>query len=235
MTEPPAPGSASIEQRRPEFTWEVSRTRWRAAEPDLHLTWGIEVGGHAFVDKASSYGVFGRSSAVLEIGPGYGRLLAAALDRGVAFGSWLGVDLSAHNVEHLRTTFRQPNVRFVQDEIETLSLDSPVDSAISSLTFKHLFPSFERGLQRVAGHLRPGGVVAFDLIEGDGRLVEHDGVTYVRSYRRDEVQEILARAGLELVAFDEVLHHPRHPTTARLLVVARTPGLGGRHGRAPAR
>jgi SAM-dependent methyltransferase len=223
MTDATGPGPASIEQVEAGFTWEVSRTRWRAAEPDMHLTWGIEVGGHPFIEKASSYGVFGPAAAVLEVGPGYGRLLAAALDRGVEFGSWLGVDLSAHNVEHLGTTFRQANVRFVQDDIETLSLDAPVSSMISSLTFKHLFPSFENALRRVARLVRPGGVVAFDLIEGHGRLVEADGVTYVRSYGRGEVEEIVDRAGLELVAFDRVLHHPDHPTTARLLVVARTP------------
>jgi hypothetical protein len=41
---------------------------------------------------------------------------------------------------------------------------------------------------------------------------------YVRRYSRGEVESILSDVGLELVAFDEVEHHPEH---TRLLVVAK--------------
>lgn len=92
--------------------------------------------------------------------------------------------------------------------------------AISSLTFKHLFPSFDNALRNLAHHLGAGGVIAFDLIEGSGSVVEDDGETFVRRYQRGEVTEMVGRAGLELVAFDEVVHHRAMPATARLLVVA---------------
>ena len=45
-------------------------------------------------------------------------------------------------------------------------LDGPGDALISSLTFKHLYPTFEKALVNLTGQLRPGAVVAIDLIEG---------------------------------------------------------------------
>ena len=58
----------------------------------------------------------------------------------------------------------------------------------------------------------------FDLIEGSRRFFEDDDVTYIRWYERGEVEELLDASGLDLVAFEEVRHHP---TLARLLVVGR--------------
>jgi hypothetical protein len=43
-------------------------------------------------------------------------------------------------------------------------------------------------------------------------------VTYIREYGRAEIEAILAGCELELVAFEEVRHHP---SLARLLVVGR--------------
>jgi hypothetical protein len=57
-----------------------------------------------------------------------------------------------------------------------------------------------------------------DLIEGKMADFEDDGVTYVRWYTREEVQEILTNLGLSLVAYDYVEHCPGY---TRLLVVAR--------------
>jgi SAM-dependent methyltransferase len=223
MADPPTALGSTGDPLVPGFTWEKSRSRWRASTPDVDLTWGVEVTGDAFISKLASYGVFGPDVGVVEIGPGYGRMLAAARCQGVAFASWLGVDLSAENVEYLRKRFPEPNVNFVRDDVETLVLERPAGCVISSLTFKHLYPSFEKALQSIARQLAPGGAVAFDLIEGSDRRVEHDGVTYVRSYERVEVSEILVTAGLNLIAFDEVLHHPELPGSVRLLVIARRP------------
>jgi hypothetical protein len=51
-------------------------------------------------------------------------------------------------------------------------------------------------------------------------VFETDRVTYIRCYTRPEVQEILERVGLELVAFTNVKHDETHQ---RLLTVARKP------------
>ena len=206
--------------QRDDEAWERSRTRWRAAQPTANLTWGVEITGDSFIAKATEYGAFGQGRRVVEIGPGYGRLLSSALERGAEFGTWLGIDLSEENVAFLSETFDREGIAFVQTDIEAVRVPEPADAVLSSLTFKHLFPSFEAGLRNLAGQLNEGAVVVFDLIEGERRYFEDDGVTYIRWYSRDEIDGILSAAGLERVAFDEVQHHPE---LARLLVVARKP------------
>jgi GT2 family glycosyltransferase/SAM-dependent methyltransferase len=196
--------------------WEHSRERWRRAQPDARLTWGTELEGDAFIERASTHGAFGPGRTVVEVGPGYGRLLRAALEAGVEFGRWTGVDLSADIVRYLREEFADPRVAFVNADAEKVTLDEPADALISSLTFKHLYPSFEAALANLAGGLRAGGVVVIDLIEGERAFFEPDGVTYIRWYTRDQVTEIFHRAGLDVTAFDEVRHHP---DVSRLLAV----------------
>lgn len=206
-------------RRRFDPRWSRSRERWRAASPTNKLTWDAEVSGDAFIERASAHGAFGPQRRVLEVGPGYGRLLASALDE-VEFATWTGVDLSEENVGHLSARFDRPGIEFVLADVETYELAMPADALISSLTFKHLFPSFEAVLTNLAAQLTPGAIVAFDLIEGDGNYFEDDGVTYIRWYQRGEVEEILKRCGLGLVAFDDVRHLPE---LVRMLVVARKP------------
>lgn len=203
-----------------EEAWERSRTRWRAAKPTTHLTWEIELTGDAFIDRAEHHGAFGAGKHVVEVGPGYGRLLETTLGRALPFASYTGVDLSAENVAHLSERFPDERVSFVVADVEEVRFDAPVDAVMSSLTFKHLFPSFERALANLASQTAAGGVVLFDLIEGSRRYFEADGVTYIRAYERPEVAAMLAGCGLELAAFDEVRHRP---SLARLLVVARKP------------
>jgi SAM-dependent methyltransferase len=201
-----------------EEMWERSRRRWREALPVTHLTWGKEVSGDAFILKADAYGAFGPDKRLLEIGPGYGRLLKSLIKHGAAFKSYAGVDLSAENVRYLRETFAGEGFEFVHGDVESVRLEAGFDVVMSSLTFKHLFPSFRGALGHLAAQANPGCLFLFDLIEGVGKHFEHDGITYIRSYTRPEVSDALAGAGLKLVAFDEVRHDAEH---ARLLVVAR--------------
>jgi SAM-dependent methyltransferase len=201
-----------------EEAWERSRTRWRAAEPTANLTWDVSLTGDAFIDAAERHDAFGDGRRVLEVGPGYGRLLRTVLERGLPFLSYTGVDLSEQNVAHLSASFTDPRVAFVQADVEEVRLAEPVDTVLSSLTFKHLFPSFGKALGNLADQMPGGAMVLFDLIEGSRRFFEDDGVTYIRWYERAEVEELLDGCGFDLVAFEEVRHHP---TLARLLVVGR--------------
>ena len=139
------------------------------------------------------------------------------LERGVAFSSYLGLDLSTRNVEHLRASFDDPRVGFELGDAETVSLPAPVDTVLASLTFKHLYPSFAAALANLRGQLSPHGLVLFDLIEGGRGYFQWDEATYVREYERPEIADMLRAADLELVAFDQVAHDARH---SRLLVVA---------------
>jgi SAM-dependent methyltransferase len=201
-----------------EETWERSRARWRESSPTSNLTWDVELTGDAFIEKVVATGAFGPEADVLEIGPGYGRLHRACLDAGVRFRSYVGVDLSAENVAHLTERFGSDTVSFINADIESVELDHDVDLVLSSLTLKHLYPSCERALANVSSRLRPGGRLVFDLIEGERRWWEHDNVTYIRSYSREEIREILGRIGFTDISFDEVVHCPGR---TRMLVIAR--------------
>jgi SAM-dependent methyltransferase len=198
--------------------WDRSRERWRAAQPDTDLTWGRELSGDAFVEQVARLDGFDPDTRILEIGPGYGRLLQACLDRDAPFAEYLGLDISATNVEHLHRRFSDPRVAFAVGDAESAVLEGRYDLVISSLVLKHLYPTFERALRNCATQLAPAALVCFDLIEGSDSFFEQDQVTYIRWYTRAEVREILERAGLELVEFGVVRHDQTHE---RLFVAAR--------------
>jgi SAM-dependent methyltransferase len=199
---------------------ERSKRRWREAEPDPGLTWGEEHGGGGGARVAEANGVFGPGRRVLEVGPGYGRILVACLESGLEFERYTGLDLSERNVAHLRAEFTDPRIEFVVGDAETAELAEPVDSVISFLTFKHLYPSFELALTNLGAQLRPGGTVLFDLPEGSRAYFHHDGSSFIRHYTRDQAARIVTRAGLALAGFDTVEHAPGRE---RLVVVAKAP------------
>jgi SAM-dependent methyltransferase len=191
------------------------------AKPDAALTWGVELTGDAFVAKAAQHGAFGPVKDVLEIGPGYGRLLKAALTAKQPFRSYTALDISQQNLDYLRKAFAAPNIRFVHGDAETVALDGAYDTVVSSLVFKHLYPTFGRALTHLAKFVCGGGRFCFDLLEGEVEpYFEHGGVNYLRYYTRPEVERLLTSAGLRLAAFDEVEHDAEH---RRLLVVAEKP------------
>ena len=198
-----------------------SKERWRSSHPDGRLTWGKEISGDAFIRKAAAHGAFAGSGRIMEIGPGYGRLVQAALEQDVPITRWVGVDLSEETVNAFNERFEGRPAEAVLGDAESIRLEERFDAMLSSLTLKHIFPTFERALSNVADHLAPGGVVVFDLIEGEREFFErHDGVTYIRQYSREEAGELVGKAGLELVAL-ETVDHDDDPQHRRLLVVGR--------------
>ena len=225
------PGIRDVQRRLDARTLRTGRfgkdpgaratSRWRASQPDDRLTWGKPVSGNAFVRAADGYGAFGPDRAVLEIGPGYGRLVAAALEEELPFRRWLGVDLSGETVLRFNDRFADDPVSAVVGDVTSLALPDRFDTMLSSLTFKHLYPTFEQALRVISDHLQAGGLAVFDLMEGDRRFFErHDQRTYIRQYTRGEATELVAKAALEMVALDEV-EHDEDPRHRRLLVVAR--------------
>jgi SAM-dependent methyltransferase len=196
---------------------ERSKLRWRETPPGPGLTWGMELAGDPLVAVAEEYGIFGPGRTVLEVGPGYGRVIQACLARGSAFERYIGLDISEENVRYLRDVIDDPRVEIVHGDAESASLGESLDAVLSFLTFKHLYPSFEATLANLQPQLRSGATVMFDLIEGS-RKYFHPDQTFIREYARPEVAEILQRIPIELVAFDRIEHAPGR---ARLLVVAR--------------
>jgi SAM-dependent methyltransferase len=201
-----------------EDVWSRSRQRWENSIPDAGLTWGKEVSGDAFIDKANQYKAFGEDKVILEIGPGYGRLLKSIQVKKLKFKNYIGVDISKSVTDYLTKQFPEKNLEFITADVEKVELKTKVDVIISSLTFKHLYPTFEKAVLNLNNYLNSGGLYIFDLIEGEGKLFENDGKTYIHKYTQKEVTEILTRCGLEIVKFDEVKHDDDH---TRMLVTAK--------------
>jgi SAM-dependent methyltransferase len=201
-----------------EVTLKRSKARWLKAEPTKHLTWGKNINGDEFIRKLISYNLFSYEKTILEVGPGYGRLLKSCLSLNVPFNLYCGVDISENNVRHLSRTFAKSNIKFFHGDIETISFENSFDIVLSSLTFKHIYPTFEKTLLNIASFMKPNSYLCFDLIEGHKRFFEPDGTTYIRLYTQEEVNEILKATNFSLVAFDYVEHAPEF---TRLLVITK--------------
>jgi len=201
-----------------EDLWERSRKRWREVSPDSGLTWAKEISGDNFIKSLQSFITFSDEKNILEIGPGYGRLLKSIHAMNIPFNKYIALDISQKNVDFLKSIFPYPSIEFFLGDVEQFGFNERFDIVFSSLTFKHLFPSFEKALINISTYMKPGGIIAFDLIEGTGNSFENDTITYVHSYSKEEVKTILNRLSLELVGFDYVKHTPDF---VRLLVAAK--------------
>jgi SAM-dependent methyltransferase len=141
--------------------------RWQVAGPDADLTWGVEVTGDAFVAKVQQYCASTPETSILEIGPGYGRLLKTMIRNDLPFGNYVGVDLSAQNCQWLRQNFGKPGISFINADAATVRLPGPFDLLISSLTLKHVYPTLQPVLANLAPQASPDSKFVFDLLEAD--------------------------------------------------------------------
>jgi SAM-dependent methyltransferase len=185
---------------------EASR-RWRGDETDADLTWGVVISGDSFFDTARTItDLPGGRVDVLELGPGYGRLLRWLL-AGDRVESYTGVDLSPARVDRLGQTFPDPRCSFRVQDASTLDLDGRFDLFVCSSTFEHLYPGMDAALRRIRDHLRPGGLAIFDLLQSDDDLtLEWANLAspqsgFVRVYSLAEIRKILEAAGLELIGW----------------------------------
>jgi 2-polyprenyl-3-methyl-5-hydroxy-6-metoxy-1,4-benzoquinol methylase len=202
-----------------EYLINNSRKRWEQAKPDLHLTWNMDISGDAFIQGVLMHTAIQSSKNILEVGPGWGRLLKAILEKNISFKNYYGIDISRENIAYLKNTFQIPNIHFIHGNIEDIKLDTTFDIVISSLTFKHMYPSFEKALTNISRYMNKKGMVFFDLLkEGNIAFFEEDGVTFIRYYKKKQIKEIVQRSNLGVVGFDKVIHAPGY---SRLLVVAQ--------------
>jgi SAM-dependent methyltransferase len=135
----------------------------------------------------------------------------------IPYGRYLGIDISTKNIMYLQEQFPGNKHKFIVDDIETMQLHDNFDVLLSSLTFKHFFPSFKKALLNVSRHMNPNAMIFFDLPEGKLRVF-HKG-TYLRWYTKSEVKDILGECHLEIVAFGHVVHGS---SARRLLIVAKS-------------
>lgn len=188
--------------------WERSRTRWRGDEADTSLTWGSTWTGDAFVKLVERHFQFEAKSLLLEIGPGYGRLLDTIKAHGLRFEKYLGLDISEARVKRLENKYSDDRrILFTVGDVEKFSVPEQFDLCVASATFSHLFPNFAEALSNVRRHLKIGGVLCFDVSEG-GSVggFQQDGATFGRCYNDAELRAIFHDSQFGNLFIDRVTH-----------------------------
>src|SRR5688572_11445490 len=173
----------------------LSQTRWRGDEPDAGLTWGVPMSGDEFVGAMMKHFAF-EGSTIVEIGPGYGRILRALLQRSAPFRRYIGLEISGTRVDRLRDQFRDDSrIEFRQaDVLGFLDLNATADLIFSSAVFEHLYPHFGPGLETLSRFTRLGGLAIIDFIRDDHAPEKSaawfEGETYMRTYSTSELNTI---------------------------------------------
>lgn len=157
---------------------------------------------------------------ILEIGPGYGRLIKELLSADIPFDHYLGIDISRENVRFLDSNFGDMRVKFVEGDIFKFESDKKFYVVVSSLVFKHVYPNFQRPLENICSFLNSGAMLFIDFIEGTGEAFEDDFVTFIRKYSKSEIRDLFDNVGLKVLDFTDVNHAPGY---TRLLVVSQKP------------
>lgn len=190
-----------------EESYRVSLERWKQESPDPGLTLGVGLSDGLFVDRLMSMFPFTKDTRILEIGPGYGRIVREVLQRRIPFASYVGVDLSPRNVQFLTTRYGSANVRFVEGEVDKLTAEEPFDLVYASLTFQHFYPDFGRTLAHLRTLMRAGSArrIIFDVPE---RKWYHPfsmyyeagkrGTNFTRVYSKANILRLVEGAGLSL-------------------------------------
>jgi SAM-dependent methyltransferase len=202
----------------------LSHRRWSGDEPVAELTWGQVMTGDSLWSVYQRYRRFTPNDAILEIGPGYGRLLRTALEWNVPFQSYIGLELSKARVDRLEQEFKLETVGFVAGDIDTWTSTLRFDVVICSATFEHLHPDCRAALRNIRRHLAPGADIFIDFIGGVPRKFFGIGLapftvnliqnikfspkwfgysgTYYRIYSVRELRKIFAECGYTVGAID---------------------------------
>lgn len=142
---------------------------------------------------------------VLDVGCGPGDVSLVASRLVGPTGTVLGVDAAADIVEFARTRaagLAANNIRFQQTAIEDIHVGEPVDAVIGRFILMHL-PDPVAALRRLAGEVRPGGLVAF--CESDIHPAGSIPVLPLWRATKQAIEETFAGMGLD-AAFGRSLH-----------------------------
>ncbi|MGH6838133.1 MAG: class I SAM-dependent methyltransferase [Methylocella sp.] len=188
-----------------------AEARWRGDEHDASLTWGNIMTGDTFIGQVERLFGFTLQQRVLEIGPGYGRLLKTLVQRGHPFEEFVGLDLSSSRISRLSAQFGAPHIKFIVGDCDSYIPDGLFDIILSSSTFEHIFPSVQQSLRNIYSCLKPKGMAFIDFISADDSLgisrahfeSEAAGGAFIRIYSRDEIHALFAAADLKIV---DVIH-----------------------------
>jgi SAM-dependent methyltransferase len=192
--------------------WESKREserRWRNSLPGPALTWDSWMTGDSFVDQVDRFFQFKPDTEILEIGPGYGRLLKTLLARQKQFLRFVGVDLSRACTAALRQQYQSARMQFFAGNGDTYPYPQSYNLILASATFEHLFPSIAACLAHLSQCMRPGARMFADFISHDGSLsisrayFEPEQGAFIRIYSEQELRKFFADAGLDVI---ELVH-----------------------------
>jgi SAM-dependent methyltransferase len=187
--------------------------RWKSMEESRLLTWGTILEGRSFYYAAQKVAEVLNARRVLEIGPGYGRLLQARLELSAPPALYVGVDLSKERVEDLTRRFGNNHTKFIQGDAKTVDLspNAPFDLLISSATFEHLYPDFLCALRHLRLYLTKNAILVFDLPDighdWSDFNIDPSGV-FMRVYSAQEVATKISNAGFRLLGRRLIMPEP---------------------------
>lgn len=208
---------------------ERAKWRWGHAIESEWLTWGKILPGEPIMEAVAKHAPLA-GARVFEVGPGYGRFYEALKQRRIAVAKYTAIDLSGQRTRELRRV--HPEAKWVWGDIESfrdIEPLAPCDLIVATLVFKRLCPTFQLAATNCRWLLAPGGKLIFDVPEtGVDWPATEEAQTgafergwgygaFSKSYRRDEVRELLEAAGFTDVRYDSIVHDG---DKRRLLVVA---------------
>ncbi|MGH7139954.1 MAG: class I SAM-dependent methyltransferase [Pirellulales bacterium] len=214
---------------------ERAKWRWGHAIESEWLTWGKILSGDPIVEAVGRHAALD-GARILEIGPGYGRFFESLKRRRINVAKYTGVDLSGQRTRELRRVY--PEGKWVWGDIESfhdIEPLAPCDVIVATLVFKRLCPTFQLAATNCRWLLAPGGKLIFDVPEtGVDWPATEEAQTgsfekgwgygaFSKSYRHEEVCELLEAAGFAGVRFDSIVHDG---DKRRLLVVATRRSAG---------
>jgi SAM-dependent methyltransferase len=213
-----------------------SKTRWGGAEPDAGLTWGRPMTGDSFFDAVVQH--LGTTDlaglSLLEVGPGYGRLLKTLRQRGYGCKSYVGLELSADRVQRLTSELGDPATRFVCGDAMRSVAGSGFDLCICSATFEHFYPDCAQALLNIRGQMSAGGRLCIDFKQYEPDMLfscgsfESNGGAFVRIYSRAELEGLFAKCGLVVEGISSItLGTGETGVIQRIFVCARVGGGAG--------
>lgn len=207
-----------------------SKIRWKDDDVDKDLTWGVIMSGSSFVDLMKEYCPLSEKSDILEIGPGYGRLLDEILKRKLNFKNYNGLEISKTRVGKLKRKYeKNEKCKFFVGDVTKDKIKKNYNYVISSSTFEHLYPDFVSGLINLKNK---NTFYCIDFLGQnlsaqhfhDKIYLGHVNKYFVRVYMYEDIIKIFKDNGFNVIATKEISFglSAKNEEVKRFVVIANT-------------